>query len=121
MTKLALMTAAIALLAGAAVAQTSTTSPSTGTTATGAQHMSEAQIKQKLQQEGYSDVKLERESKSRSMSGSGTSGSSTSGSSTSGTSASGASEPEYTGTATKNGKTVHIDVDAQGQVHEKQQ
>jgi len=116
MTKLALMTATIALLAGGAFAQTSTTSPSTGTTATGAQHMTETQIKQKLQQEGYSDVTLERESKSRSMSGS-----STSGSGTSGTSATGASQPEYTGTAKKNGKTVHIDVDAQGQVHEKQQ
>jgi hypothetical protein len=115
MTKLALMTAVIALLAGGAFAQTSSTSPSTGSTATGAQHMSEAQIKQKLEQEGYSNLKLERESHSRSMSGS-----STSGSGTSGTSASGASEPEYTGTATKNGKTVHIDVDAQGQVHEKQ-
>jgi len=115
MTKLALMTAVIALLAGGAFAQTSSTSPSTGSTATGAQHMSEAQIKQKLEQDGYSNLKLERESQSRSMSGS-----STSGSGTSGTSASGASEPEYTGTATKNGKTVHIDVDAQGQVHEKQ-
>src|SRR6185312_5396093 len=116
MRKLALMTATIALLVGPAFAQTSTTPPTTGSTATGAQHLSEAQIKQKLEQEGYSDVTLERESRSRSMSGS-----STSGSGTSGTSASGMSQPEYTGTAKKNGKTVHIDVDAQGQVHEKQQ
>jgi pyruvate/oxaloacetate carboxyltransferase len=87
MTKLATMTAVIALLAGAAFAQTSTTSPSTGST-----QMSEAQIKQKLQQEGYSNVKLQRES-----------------------------QPEYTGTATKNGKTVHIEVEANGQVHERQQ
>ena len=86
MTKLAMMTAVIALLAGAAFAQTSTTSPSSGST-----QMSEAQIKQKLQQEGYSNVTLRREA-----------------------------QPEYTGTATKNGKTVHIEVEANGQVHERQ-
>ncbi|HUC68719.1 MAG TPA: hypothetical protein VMA53_25105 [Stellaceae bacterium] len=107
MNRLLALTSAVALMASPAVAlaQTNTTPPSeSSSTMTG--KMSEALIKQKLEREGYSDIKLQHES---ATSGSGTS--------TPGTAE--ASKPEYTGTATKNGKTVDIDVNSEGQVTEK--
>jgi hypothetical protein len=107
MNRLLALTSAVALMASPAVAlaQTSTTSPSTSeSTMTG--KVSEALIKQKLEHEGYSNIELKHES---TTSGSGTS--------TPGTSE--ASKPEYTGTATKDGKTVDIEVNKEGQVTEK--
>jgi len=104
-----------------ALAQTSTTpstttSPSatTGTTASkSTQHMTEAQVKQKLQQEGYSDVQLKRSALSGSTTG--TTGSSTS-SGTSGSSSLNAGNEMWTGTAMKGGKKVNIEVDSMGKV-----
>jgi hypothetical protein len=107
MNRLLALTSAVALLASPAVAlaQTSTTSPSSSeSTMTG--KMSEALIKQKLEKEGYSNIELKHES---TTSGSGTS--------TPGTSE--ASKPEYTGTATKDGKSVDIEVNKAGEVTEK--
>lgn len=109
MKQVAVVAAAALLAAGAAFAQTSTTNPS----ATSGQQMTESQIKQKLQQEGYSNVTLEHATSS---------GSSASGATTgSGATRSLSNPPEWTGTATKNGKQVHIQVDRQGQVTERQQ
>lgn len=108
MKQLAAVAAAALLAAGAAFAQTSTTNPS----ATPGQHMTEGQIKQKLQHEGYSNVTLERAPSS----GSSSSGSTT----TSGATRSLSNQPEWTGTATKNGKEVHIQINSQGQVTETQ-
>jgi hypothetical protein len=112
MNRLLALTSAVALMASPAVAlaQTSATSPSTSSSESSSAttgKMSEALIKQKLEREGYSNIELKHES---STSGSGTS--------TPGTSAA-SSMPEYTGTATKNGKTVDIEVNSEGQVTEK--
>lgn len=102
-----------------AMAQTSTTTPSTGTPSAGSStssessgKMTESQVKQKLQEQGYSDIEL----KPAGMSGSSTSGS---GSSTSSGSSAGAGEEMWTGTAMKDGKTVNIEVDPSGTVTEK--
>jgi len=97
---------AIALMAAPVVAlaaeNTGTTQESTGMSGAAHGMMTETQIKQKLEKEGYSNIKLQRATSTEG-----------SGSSTAGTSA---SKPEYTGTATKNGETVHFQVDNQGQV-----
>jgi hypothetical protein len=109
-----------------AVAQTTTspgtgatTSPGTGaTTAPGTvpgvrapakpAQLTEAQLKQKLAQQGYSDIQLKRVSTSMGTTGTTSgSGSSTSGS---GSSTLGAGE-EWVGTAMKGGKKVKIMVD----------
>lgn len=105
MKRLLAMSAAIALLAApaAVLAQTSTTSPS----ATTQDMMSLTQLKQKLEKQGYSDIKLQPQT---ATSGSGSS-------TESGSSA--ASKPEYVGTATKDGKLVNIEVNSQGEVTEK--
>jgi hypothetical protein len=100
-----------------AMAQTTTTAPSTGTPSAGSStssessgKMTESQVKQKLQEQGYSDIQLKPASE---MSGSSTSGSGTS-------TSSGSSGGEmWTGTAMKDGKTVNIDVDPSGTVTEK--
>lgn len=108
MKQIAAVAAAALLAAGAAFAQMSTTNPST----TSGQPMTEAQLKQKLQQEGYSNVTLQRAPSS---------GSSSSESTTrSGATRSLSNQPEWTGTATKNGKQVQIQVNDQGQVTETQ-
>lgn len=105
MKRLLAISAAIALLAApaAVLAQTSTTSPS----ATTQGMMSLTQLKQKLEKQGYSDIKLQPQT---ATSGSGSS-------TESGSSA--ASKPEYVGTATKDGKLVNIEVNSQGEVTEK--
>src|SRR5579863_6044168 len=88
-----------------AMAQTSTTtSPSAGTSSSATTgKMTEAQVKQKLEKEGYSDIQLKRTTGATG----GTSVGTTSGS---GTSSSAANE-EWTGTAMKGGKKVNIMVD----------
>jgi opacity protein-like surface antigen len=96
---------AIALLTApvVALAQTSTTSPATSSSSAKGGTMSEAQIKQKLEKEGYSNIELKRESST----------------SASGSSTPSAAQPEYTGTAKKNGKTVNIMVNSEGELTEK--
>jgi hypothetical protein len=88
-----------------AMAQTSTTtSPSTGTAGSAtAGHMTEAQIKQKLEKLGYSDIRLKPTT--------GATGGTTSGSGTSGL-----TKEEWTGTAMKGGKKVNLAVDSHGMV-----
>jgi len=108
MKQIAAVAAAALLAASAAFAQTSTTNPA----ATSGQQMTDSQVKQKLQHEGYSNVTLERAPSS----GSSSSGSTTS----SGATRSLSNQPEWTGTATKNGKEVHIQVNSQGQATETQ-
>jgi hypothetical protein len=100
---------AIAMLATPAVALAATSSAtnpkSTSMSGAAGSMTNEAQIKQKLEKEGYSNIQLQH---GTATAGSGTS---TPGSST--------SRPEYTGTATKNGKTEHIKVNSEGQVTQK--
>ena len=94
-----------------AMAQTSpTTSPSTGTTSSATSgKMTEAQVKQKLEKDGYSNVQLKQAAGT-------TAGTSTGTTSGSGTSSS--ANEEWTGTAMKGGKKVNITVDSHGMVKE---
>ena len=106
MLKIAAAAAALVLGASAiATAQTSTTpapsattSPSattgSSTSGSGSTMMSESDIKKRLEQQGYSDVKLKDD-------------------------ASSAQKGDWTGTAKKGGKDVSIHVDASGKVTEK--
>jgi hypothetical protein len=106
MNRLLVLTSALALIAspGVALAQTSTPSPSSAASEmTG--KVNETLIKKKLEGEGYSNIELQRAENSTSASGT----------STPETSA----KPEYTGTATKDGKTVNIEVNSEGKVTEK--
>jgi hypothetical protein len=106
----AIISAALVLgMSSFAMAQTATTTPGAA-----AGQLTEAQIKQKLQQEGYSNVELNAASASRGLAGS-------SGGSTTGTAAgtSAAGNDLWTGTAEKAGKKVNIQVDSTGKVTER--
>jgi hypothetical protein len=107
MLKIAAAAAALVLGASAmATAQTSTTPSPSGTQASpsattgsstagsGSTTMSESDIKKRLEQQGYSDVKLKDD-------------------------ASSAQKGDWTGTAMKGGKQVTIEVDGSGKVTEK--
>jgi hypothetical protein len=109
MLKIAAAAAALVLGASAlATAQTSTTpspssssppaqaAPSSGssTAGSGSTTMSESDIKKRLEQQGYSDVKLKDD-------------------------ASSSAKGDWSGTAKKGGKEVSIQVDASGKVTEK--
>src|SRR5437868_12137760 len=103
-----------------AMAQSTTTTPGSTTTTPGATtgttastttgKMTEAQVKQKLQREGYSNVQLKRSAAVSGSTGTTGSGSSTSTTGTSGSSTMAASNEMWTGTALKGGKKVNIEV-----------
>jgi hypothetical protein len=106
-----------------AMAQTTTTTPSisptTGATSSSTtSKLTETQIRQKLQQQGYTDIQLKSGS-GMSAGGAATTGSSA-GTTGSGTSTkTSASNDMWTGTAMKSSKKVNIDVDANGKVTER--
>lgn len=112
----------VALMAGVssyALAQNSTSpspttppgsSSSTMSNSANSGQLTEAQVKSKLQREGYSNISLKAPSSSaRSTSGSGSSTAPPSSSS---------NQPMWTGTATKGGKQVNISVTHDGTVSE---
>jgi hypothetical protein len=87
-----------------------TTAPNAGTSsAVTSGTMTEGQIKQKLNKQGYSNVRLKRVA--------GTSGGPTAGSGS--MSDGGAGTPAWTGTASKRGKRVSLEIDATGEVTER--
>jgi hypothetical protein len=103
-----------------AMAQTTPSTPGTSSGAAMSGKMTEAQIKQKLTQQGYSDIDLKPAS-SRSAAGSGST-TSGSGSTTGGARPGGATtaaNEAWSGTAMKGGKKVNIEVDATGKVTER--
>jgi uncharacterized membrane protein YgcG len=113
-------TAAVLLLGVSSFAVAQTTTPSTGAVGSAiAGKMTESQLKQHLQQLGYSDVELRPASVGSGSSGSSTSGSGSSTAPTGSSGASGAANEAWTGTAVKGGKKVNIAVDALGKVTER--